>query len=150
MTTPATELLDQLDALHAAGTPRPWDAEICEGELTVSAGSARTTWEEHDGFRLGTAPASYRATDRIYEYDLDDWDGGQTPDDIQREADADLIVAAVNALPQLTAALRSVLELHDPIDMQGTTFCNEDGHVWPCLTHRHLTAALAGTRGSDV
>jgi len=70
----AAEMLDQLDALRAAGTPGSWG--IDEGTLR--------------------------------HIDAEDQDGlAETLD----AADAALIVAAVNALPQLTAAIRAVLDL---------------------------------------
>ena len=62
-------------------------------------------------------------------------------------ADSELIVRAVNALPQLTAAIRAVQELHVPDDDDGT--CS---HCWhgldahgACPTVRAITAALAPT-----
>ena len=111
----AREQLEQLDKLRAEGTPGPWEAELCEGELTVSAETALTAWTEHDGFRMGAPASSYRSTDRIYEHELETWDA-DSPDDERRVADADLIVAAVNALPQHTAALRAVLDLAEELE----------------------------------
>lgn len=149
MTTDPRQLLDHLDALHAASSPGPWEAELCEGELTVSAGTARTEWTQHEWGKLGVPAFSYRSTDRIYEHTLETWDAIE-PDDQQREADADLIVAAVNALPQLTSALRAVLALHQrergPWDSSVCTHCmtaQEEQQEWPCPTVQAVTAALS-------
>ncbi|QOV97180.1 hypothetical protein [Rhodococcus pyridinivorans] len=100
----------ELRELLAKATPEPWQVDDCEGELRIGAGDAVTKWEDRtteDGrsYRIGTPPRSWKATDLIYEHDLDTWDEGEDQDDDQRRTDAELIVAAVNALPALLDAL---------------------------------------------
>jgi hypothetical protein len=84
MTTDPRELLDQLDALHAAGTPGPWqyDAEVAD-----------VVWDSDPDYPQITVRCAV-------------------------DADAALIVAAVNAAPQLTAALRAVLDLADELERE--------------------------------
>lgn len=144
--------LSRLEELHAAATPGPWDAEICEGELTVSAGSARTEWTEHDGFRLGQPASHYQSTDRIYEQELDDWDGDKTLDDKQREADADWIVAAHNALPQLVAAVRAAYGLAEQLDAEAE-HCDVRASSYPpsgpwAIEHHQISARAQASRRS--
>ena len=97
-----------------AATEGPWDAEDCEGELEVLAGSARTTWTTTEsGYRVGTPAASYRATDLIAEWDLDTWDEGEDEDDDQRRANAEFIAAArtdVEALCDEVERLRALVD----------------------------------------
>lgn len=149
-TTDLTVLLDQLDAARAKATPGPWEVEHVEDELKVTAGTARTTWTEHDGFRLGTPPSSWRTTDLIYEHELDEWDVEDGSDDGQRLADAACIVAEHNAIPRLTAALRAVLALHRPEPSPyGGTVCVtcmnaiEEQALWPCPTFEVTASASA-------
>ncbi|NKS29270.1 hypothetical protein GS534_00830 [Rhodococcus hoagii] len=103
--------LDQLEQLRAKATPGPWEAEDCEGDLSVRAGTALTQWTEHadaDGmpYRIGTPASSYKSTDLILEHNLETWDEGEDPCDDQRRADADWIAAIHNAAPALFAELR--------------------------------------------
>lgn len=60
-------------------------------------------------------------------------------------ADAALIVAAVNHLPELTAALRAVLDMHTPIDDGGPNsgICMDCAVSYPCTTVEAITAALS-------
>jgi len=61
-------------------------------------------------------------------------------------ADNARIVAAVNALPKLTAALRGVLDVHQQfVDSRGITrqWCAHDpDDSWPCPTVTAITEAL--------
>lgn len=103
--------LDQLEQMQAKATQGPWEAEDCEGQLSVRAGTALTQWDEHtasDGtpYRIGTPARSYKSTDLIIEHDLDTWDEGEDLDDDQRRADAEWIAAIHNAAPELIAELR--------------------------------------------
>jgi hypothetical protein len=82
--TAPRELLDQLDALHAAGDELPWRLDDVERDIVDRA----------DG--LVAIP-------------------------VLRD-DAALIVAAVNALPQLTAALRAVLDVVYQLDNESERF----------------------------
>lgn len=100
----------KLRELLAKGTPGPWQADDCEGELRVGAGDAVTAWQERTdeegrSYRVGTPPWTWKSTNLIYEHDLETWDEGEDQDDDQRRADAELIVAAVNVLPALLDAL---------------------------------------------
>jgi hypothetical protein len=119
------ELLDQLDALHAAADTRePWRTETVGGRDYTGEG-----WAE---VRVVTAD--------------------QPPmfvgDDEQAEADAALIVAAVNALPGLVAAVRTALAPHYPVavrDRKGQhthDVCSDSWNPWPCATYRAIAAAL--------
>ena len=100
----------ELRELLAKGTPGPWQADDCEGELRVGAGDAVTAWQERTdeegrSYRVGTPPWTWKSTNLIYEHDLETWDEGEDQDDDQRRIDAELIVAARNALPALLDAL---------------------------------------------
>ncbi|KHJ74667.1 hypothetical protein [Rhodococcus sp. Chr-9] len=100
----------KLRELLAKGTPGPWQADDCEGELRVGAGDAVTAWQERTdeegrSYRVGTPPWTWKSTNLIYEHDLETWDEGEDQDDDQRRIDAELIVAARNALPALLDAL---------------------------------------------
>ncbi|ORL01804.1 hypothetical protein A6F55_19115 [Prescottella equi] len=129
--------LDHLEQLYTAATPGPWEAEDCEGELSVRAGTALTQWTEHaaaDGtpYRLGTPARSWKSTDLILEHDLDTWDEGEDEDDDQRRADADWIAAIHNAAPALIAELREARAARSPV-----------GHC-PCTNLQALHDASAG------
>jgi cell division protein ZapA (FtsZ GTPase activity inhibitor) len=92
MTANITDRLDEIERLRAAATPGPW-------ETTAWGGT------DHDG--EGWAEYGVRLDDRgpvILGYDE------------QAQADAALIVAAVNAVPELVAAVRAVLALADRWD----------------------------------
>lgn len=78
--------------------------------------------------------------------DVDHWiASGIAPDDQAA------IVAAVNALPALTAALRAALDLHVPLDRGTGPQCQgcatrSTFTPWPCPTATAITTALEGTR----
>jgi hypothetical protein len=96
VTSPITALCDQLDQLRAAATPGEW--HVAKGGL-IDAG-------EYDivisGGQVDCMARCYGGVSTI--------EGDNLP------ADAALIVAAINALPQLTAALRAVEALHAPVE----------------------------------
>ena len=93
-----TELLDHLDALQAAATGEgPWAAERIFWKLQSDYIPDGYWWLVQDD--AGTVAALTGQ---------DDDDHGDTAADR-----AALIVAAVNALPQLTAALRAALAVAD-------------------------------------
>jgi hypothetical protein len=75
--------LDELEAALAKATPGPWRVEVRGGQC----GGTDEWWSEHDVVCGGQA-------------------GFTVGDDESAEADAALIVAAVNALPDLIAELR--------------------------------------------
>jgi hypothetical protein len=86
--------LDELEAAHGKATPGPWQVDDDGSDCAVTAGTARGL------------PGSWRATDRIYTVDVGEWSGETEDEAVQRQTDAALIVAAVNALPDLIAELR--------------------------------------------
>lgn len=47
--------------------------------------------------------------------------------------------------PEAIAALRAVVELHQPKEGQHPDFCWHDKHQMPCPTLRAITVALGGT-----
>ena len=71
-----------------------------------------------------------------------------------READAEFIAVARNAVPRFLAAIEAVLKLHRPVDRGRVMRCcdgceefedHEDCcHEWPCPTVEDITAALTG------
>jgi hypothetical protein len=83
-TTDLTGWLDSLEEARKAATPGPWFA-----------------WDRGVGWMIALDPGG----DRVLP------EGMRT--DLARQEDAALIVAAVNALPELVAALRGVLALAD-------------------------------------
>ena len=60
--------------------------------------------------------------------------------------DATFIAASRTVVPQLTAALRAVLDLHVPYagDLSRNKFCRECEDIRPCPTVRAITDALGG------
>lgn len=93
---PVTAWLQQLDELRAAATPGPWEP-----------------WTGS----YGGVGASTPDGDIVLDYST--W--VDNPEDHrQAQALTALIVAAVNNLPQLTAAIRAVLELADELDQPDT------------------------------
>lgn len=150
---------EQLDALHEAATPGPWDADFDEDSVSVNGGSARTTWDtsEDGNYSLGTAPGSWRSTDRILEHEVEESLGEGEPEDIereQREANAKWIAESKTAWPEISkqlAAVERVRELHKPVDVEPSdTICGEcsfrlpNGRYfgrleeYPCATIRAL------------
>jgi hypothetical protein len=116
-----TELLDRLEAAAAAATPGPWYVEEHAGRdgMVVMA----------DGFRRAHLPQT-----RLVE---------------NAEADAALIVAAVNALPTLVAELRAhqaavhaVRELADELEVDHRHTDYDLGAVMAADRLRAAVAAL--------
>jgi hypothetical protein len=97
-----TTLLDQLDELRAKATPGPWSEAPWSDTVVLPATWAAEAVLPED---RGPFAAIYATSD----------------------ADAALIVAAVNAVPQLTAAVRAVLELANDYD---------DGSEWGAALFR--------------
>lgn len=139
--------LTSLEEARKAATPGPWQVDDDGEELRVAAGTARVEWKDYDGFRLGTPPSSYRSTDLIHEHDIGEWSGETEEDVEQRQADAALIVAAVNSMRELVAALRGALALHRPEPGPYGDVCasclgsNEENLPWPCPTYSAVVAA---------
>lgn len=104
MTRDLLALLDQLDALRRNGTPGTWgvgnETDIVTEVEQTSRGSYRYRYEvaRLDDWRD-------QASGRPTSSDDDD------DNPAQAQEDAALIVAAVNHLPKLTAALGAVLDL---------------------------------------
>lgn len=120
--------LDGLDTARAAATPGPWrynpeKVHQFGDEESVFAGPS------------GNDAICVASTGPM--------------DDPESMADAELIAAAVNALPELTAALRAVLAVHTnehsgqaaPAD---PGMCEVCMYEWPCPTVRVATAAVDG------
>jgi hypothetical protein len=136
--------VDALDKLREAATPGPWMQHPADSAYVIGE-----VVEDEEG------PADY----------LDVADAGGRPPGYPGSAvaDAALIVAAVNALPHLTAAIRGVLAVHGAIDAvqylgarqiprRVCTGCgSDDGNwqIWPCPTVRAITAALSTDEGTD-
>lgn len=97
MTTDLRALLDRLDAFRAAGTPDEWQV-MNENDIVTHAKQ--------------TGPGSYTHHGHLI-VSMDDWRDHSDPQLGGGAEDAKLIAAAVNALPQLTTALRAVLDLAD-------------------------------------
>lgn len=87
------QTLDQLDALHAAATVGPWEQHGGDPSYVIGA----VGHEEGEYLDVADTAAFHKG-----------W--------TQENADAALIVAAVNHLPHLTAAVRAVLDLADELD----------------------------------
>jgi hypothetical protein len=117
-------LLDELERARAEATPGPWRLS------TEEAG------EPYPGL-LG-----YNARDEIVVAYT-----GLIPLEPHEEADARsdaaLIVAAVNALPRLTAALRAVLELADEYERRGRL--NADSSSLDSRVHQMAADRLRDT-----
>jgi hypothetical protein len=126
---PITALCDQLDQLRAAATKGAW--HIAKSGA-IDAG-------EYDTVLTG-GPVECMA----YCY------GGSSTVEVE-DADAALIVAAVNALPQLTAALRAVEALAETWHQRGQRYAQAGmGPVAHDLTTRAaaIRTALATVAGS--
>ena len=61
----------------------------------------------------------------------------------ERRPDAEFIAASRTDMPRLIAALRAVLELHQPVPYaQGPDYCDECEHPAPCPTVKAIAEAL--------
>lgn len=97
------DLLDQLDALREAATPGPWAVHPSDASEVV--GMWKSDEDGGDG------------------WEGIDVCGARTPipgtvhgDSAAEDANAALIVAAVNAVPALTSALRAVADVREQMD----------------------------------
>jgi hypothetical protein len=127
--TAPRELLDQLDALHAAENWRhlrytePHPAEPVTAQAFIGPSKSLE------------APCAACGDGEVVWFPA-----------------AALIVAAVNALPGLVAAVRTALAPHYPVavrDRKGQhthDVCSDSWNPWPCATYRAITAALAPGR----
>ena len=125
----AAEYLDQLDALRAKSLSPLRNGYPSTPDLAQEAEyPSDIEWIWSDGGHSGAAECF----------------GANT---------AAVIVAAVNALPQLTAAIRAVLELHPPVpkyvaetaDVTACAVCFDEDEIpedWPCRTVQAITATL--------
>ena len=111
MTTPITELCDQLDQLRAAATPGTWSVS----EDAIGGTDIVTSDEVYVSDEMGAIS----------------------------KVDAALIVAAVNVLPQLTAALRAVEALAEEYGAEADAVMLSAQY-----TARELRTALATVAGS--
>ena len=120
-----SDRLTEIGARVEAATPGPW------------------TWASHE-----TADADkwavFDATDHAIATNSDGWG-----------PDAVFIATARNDMPALVAALRGVLEMHQPVEIEPSdTICGECSYrlpngryfgkveYWPCPTVRAITEAL--------
>jgi hypothetical protein len=125
--TPPTALLDQLDALHAAATPGPWFA-----------------WDRGVGWHIATedpAPVQHLPGRPTLLPE-----GLRT--DLGQRADAELIVAAVNVLPQFSVGYRNALAVTDAAARTDSDPGRADDYwigyrACAAVIARHLTAALS-------
>ncbi|MET8866485.1 hypothetical protein ABZW11_26405 [Nonomuraea sp. NPDC004580] len=83
----------------------PWFLSDCKGDMQIWRESALThVSRECSGEIVGySTPGSYMRNDLVAEWELDTWDEGEDEDDDERRRMAELIVEAVNALPELLA-----------------------------------------------
>ena len=100
MTADLRAHLDRLDTALAEATPGPWE-HITDDH--GRKGIEHSIWSGEEG----------------------GLDGSYVSEQVEDPADAALIVAAVNALPALTAAVRAAADLADELD----------GHVMPRSFH---------------
>jgi len=106
-----TELLDTLDALLAKATPGTWEVDTERNE-DGAYGSGPDHGTGYDDFVIGTEVrgkwqtllCTDNATEKLINEDYDE-DYHRAWDRVG-EANTALVVAAVNALPRLIAALR--------------------------------------------
>lgn len=125
------ELLDQLDTAHAAATPGVWSVY----------------WGDHIGSGVTREAGGVRV-----EHDVAELRSDREDEDTTRlAADAAVIVADHNAVPQLVAALRRVAELLDRWDEDHADWCCTKGCALPAA--RHLTTesmqVLLGSVAAD-
>jgi hypothetical protein len=113
--SPITELCDQLDQLRAAATPGPWWNESGTVHAPLPFG-------RNDGLP-GAACHPLNA---------------QGSNGLDADADAELAAAAVNALPQLTAALRAVEALADRLDDDADSM-DQVASSWDDVGHRETS-----------
>lgn len=144
MTVIPAELLDQLDALHAAATPGPWTAATApaEGSDESPAQYLAGALDPDSGRPLWVAWAGCHRP----EHDgLDYVVTVVTGDGPGSEANARYLAHAHDAMPRLTAAVRAALSEHKPLDEDDASgqYCELDGRVWPCQSVRAITSALA-------
>lgn len=93
-TTPSSELADQLEALWKAATPGPW---FYNTYSTVFSAPLTAALEDEAVETYETDPAVCRVPAKY---------GDTAPLGTRQCADARLIVALVNALPEILTALR--------------------------------------------
>lgn len=132
---PLGDLLDHLDTLHAAATPGEWGTYW---GTRIASGVQR-----HPG---GGVSVVHDVGEVHDEDDRADYDNSPNP--THPPADAALIVAAVNALPHLVAAIRVIAHTHRPIPVQNGGrvegyVCSQDWAPHPCAYTRALTDKLA-------
>lgn len=129
------DLLDQLDALRAKATPGPWHVgyESCD---EFACGHPDYPCELVGPKRTDPSPNFPQYDNRVSEI-------AQLTD-----ADAALIVAAVNHLPHLTAAIRAVLDLADEMEAPVAGLTGPVGPLAPLYDGRdvafRIRAALSG------
>jgi hypothetical protein len=137
--TAPRELLDQLDALRADATPGPWQAATApaEGSDETHAEYLTNALRPDEGNPLWVAWAPVvNGVHNDVEYVVPVVTGdGPTSGDNAR-----YIAAAHEALPQLTAALRAVLDLADELERERGSV---QGNVARLFAANGIRAAIA-------
>lgn len=132
-----TDRLAEIEGRAGAATPGPWGVnsevgsnELCNYTVYGIPGVASATWTGDDSPAFAHCEGMSRA-------------------------DAEFIAAARTDVPALVAALRGVLEMHQPVEIEPSdTICGECSYrlpngryfgkveYWPCPTVRAITEAL--------
>lgn len=149
-----TELHELLDRLPAA----PWFASDCEGDVEVWQESALLNVSRGETGRITgyRKPASFLASNLLYEASLDTWDRGEEDgedDDLRRDI-AQFLAACRNELPALLAEVErlrqqraALIALHEYDELIfGGFICRhctpddcddpDDNVMWPCPSLR--------------
>ena len=136
----AVDRLDEIQARADAATDGPWEARHRVGLDWLS----QSPHVDNDGHEPGSSVGLADAVDPLW---------GSLWPSRNANADADFIAHARTDVPRLVAALRSVLNVHEPVgalhtptgkQVQVCSECERDGdwRVWPCLTVRAIENAL--------
>jgi hypothetical protein len=136
----ADERLSAIEARANAATERPWEAVCIE---PPDSDYPPVEWHVVTG-PFGDTVAVLCANRRAE---------GQEGPLLALGADAEFIARARADVPDLVAALRAVLALHEPHDDDGVMYCGWDGHggcgeTYPCSTVCAITAAMDGGEGA--
>lgn len=117
----STEIdLDALEATAKAASQGLWEAEQSDETIELNKGTALTKWNE-DG-TVGTPARSWRSTDRLVEFDIEDLEDDEV-DDIAKNLDH--IVAA---RPEVVLALIERLRAAEGAAIPGgCIYCSSSG-----------------------
>lgn len=138
-----TRWLDESQQLADQATEGPWEADLDQ------RGETRGVWPTRPG--VEQIIGAYVAADG---FDSQGWTGGT-------DENLTFIAEARTRLPQAVAALRAVMELHQPFKWsfgQGPVIscracfdvgASEAVSEWPCQTARVVAGALTAAIGGD-